>query len=120
VSAQQKLLLLLLVPAAASLCYFLSSRTYFMWQRLLWSAHGFILLLAFAYAVAISPWTAHGNWRGLVWPYWGLSGLFVISVVYSLIAFQGHRAIHLLQLLQLPSALLIWFIGGMTISHEWI
>jgi hypothetical protein len=46
--------------------------------------------------------------------------LFVVSVVYSLIFFKGPRAIHLLQLVQLPSALLIWLIGGMTISHEWI
>jgi hypothetical protein len=50
----------------------------------------------------------------------GLTGLFVVSVVYSLITFQGHRAIHLLQLLQLPSALLLWFVGGMAISHDWI
>jgi hypothetical protein len=112
--------LALLVPAVVSLCYYLSSRTYVVRQRLIWSAHGVLLLLAFAYAVAISPWSANGNWALLIWPYWVLLGLFVLSVVYSLIFFKGHRAIHLLQLLQLPSALWIWFIGTMTITHDWL
>jgi hypothetical protein len=110
--------LVLLVPAAVSLGYYFSSRTHY--HRLLWSGHGVILLLAFAYAIAISPWSANGNWTFAVWPYWVLLGLFVVSVIYSLIWFQGHRAVHLLQLVLLPSAVWIWFIGTMTITHDWI
>jgi hypothetical protein len=112
--------LILLVPAVVSLCYYLSTRTHFMLQRLLWSSHGAVLLLAFAYAVAVSPWSINGNWAVFIWPYWVLLIIFVLSAVYSLISFKGHHAIHLLQLLQVPSALMIWFTGTMTITHDWI
>ena len=112
--------LVLLVPAAVSVCYYMSARAYPTAQRLSWAAHGVLLLIAFAYAVAASPWSDQGHWSALIWPYWSLIVVFAISSIYSLIWFQGHRAVHLLQLLQVPSALFIWFIGTMTITHDWI
>jgi hypothetical protein len=112
--------LVLLVPTAVSVCYYMSARTYPTAQRLLWAAHGVLLLIAFAYAVAVSPWSDHGRWGVLIWPFWILLGLFVVALAYSVIWFQGNRAVHFLQLLQVPSAAFIWLIGTMVITHDWI
>jgi len=84
------------------------------------AAHGVLLLVAFGYAVAVSPAIDHENWRQWIWPFWCLLVLFLFAVVYTFAQYEGNRWVHLVQLLVLPSGFLIWLVGTMTITHDWL
>lgn len=101
----------LLVPLLTSITYYSLSPESRFGRRLLDAVPGILLVLAFAYAVAVSPYSTYENAQSWIWPFWMLLGLFVVAVVHTLLRFRGNRWIHVVQLLLLPSAFLLWLVG---------
>lgn len=110
----------LLVPLLTSITYYSLSPESRFGRRMLDAAHGILLVFAFAYAVAVSPYSTYQNAQSWIWPFWMLLGLFVVAVVHTLLRFRGNHWIHVVQLLLLPSAFLLWLVGTMTITHDWL
>jgi hypothetical protein len=109
----------LLAPLLTGLVYFAASKASSR-TRMLFAAHSAALISAYIYAVTVSPWTNRDNWQGYEWPFLVLLVAFISGGIYTLIRFDGHKGFHALQLLQAPSAFFVWFLGGMTISHDWL
>jgi cell division protein FtsW (lipid II flippase) len=110
----------LIVPLASTVLYWYLSTATNTTRRLLASAHGALLLIAFVYAVAVSPMTGYENWKAWIWPFWILLALFLVAILYTITRYEGNRWIHMFQLLVLPSGFLIWLVGTMTITHDWL
>jgi cell division protein FtsW (lipid II flippase) len=110
----------LIVPLASTVLYWYLSTATNTTRRLLASAHGALLLIAFVYAVAVSPMTGYENWKVWIWPFWILLALFLVAILYAITRYEGNRWIHMFQLLVLPSGFLIWLVGTMTITHDWL
>lgn len=110
----------LFVPLVVSAVYWFSANNISIGKRLLVAVPGMLLLVAFGYAVAVSPGTGHGNWQKWIWPFWILLGFSLMATVYTFAGFKGNRWVHLTQLLLLPSGFLIWLVGTMTITHDWL
>ena len=109
----------LVAPTIGLICYFVASHGSLL-RRLLLSSQGFFLFLAAYYALVISLWSK-GQWQTFILPFWILLALSLIAMVYSFFHYRGRLAIvHALQVFILPSAFLLWFIGAMTIAHDWI
>ena len=108
------------LPAAAvSIVHYLVPGPQTLMRRILASSHGILLLLAAGYAVAISKWSTVLDIYQV--PLWLLLVLFLASAIYALFQYRGWRiTVHCLQLIQLPSAFWIFFVGTMTITHDWI
>ncbi|MDQ2971570.1 MAG: hypothetical protein M3R20_01095, partial [Pseudomonadota bacterium] len=90
--------------------------------RLLMASSGFVVLLAFALAVGMAPCTTShsslGFFVSLVF-----TGLLLLAMFMDLAAMsmlKGPTGIDVLQFLLLPSILWIWFVGVMTIGHDWL
>lgn len=110
----------MLAAAAISFVYFLAAEAESLGRRIFAAAHGLLVVSAALYAIAVGPWS-EGWWTGYSVPFLAVFAVAGISLVYSLLQFSGWRAaIHALQLLLLPSAVWIWFIGTMTITHDWL
>ena len=109
---------LLAVPFATTAAYFVLSKDPSMLRRLLAASHGVFLLMAIGYAFVASHWSTFDTWHIYAWPFYLLLLLFVVTVGYGLFAFRGSRIVHVLQLLQLPSAYWLAIIGGMAIAHD--
>jgi hypothetical protein len=87
--------------------------------RRIWvAAHPAPLLLAGLYALFVASWSQR-HWNILIWPFAVLIALSAGWLLYALARFQGNKAVHLMQLLQVPSAVYLWICGTMTISHDW-
>ena len=110
----------LIVPLASTVLYWYLSSSTNTTRRLLASAHGALLLIAFVYAVAVSPMTGYENWKAWIWPFWVLLALFFVAILYAITRYEGNRWLHMFQLLVLPSGFLIWLVGTMIITHDWL
>lgn len=86
--------------------------------RLIASAHGAssLLLLLLALAIAFSDWHREAGVQLFTW----LQLLPFILVALSFWLFRGPKALHWLQLLNVPASLWIAFIGGMLVSGKWL
>jgi|SRR3954468_4267412 hypothetical protein len=106
----------LVVQIVAAFLYFENGRGD---PRRLWvSAHPAPLLLAGLYALVVATWSQR-RWHILIWPFAVLIAVFAVWLIYSLVRFKGSKAVHLVQLLQVPSAWYLWLCGTMTITHDW-
>ena len=120
ISAIRQIWIILLVPLIVSVAYWLLSKDENRWRRIFSSLHGCFLLVSFFYAVLVSPITGIENYEFWIWPFYLLLLAFAVTMVFSLIRFQGSRWLHLSVLLLMPSAGMIWFVGTMTITHDWM
>ena len=111
------------IYALGSLCafllYFGASKSPSAMQRLRTSAHGLWLLGAAGYAVLVAPASTGAVFAWLL-PFWAMIVIFLASLIYGVFAFDGSRWVHLFQLVELPCAFVIWLVGSMTISHDWL
>lgn len=110
---------LLTILIVVSALYWWRSRNIGL-SRLAVGCSGVFVVLAYCYAVIISPVSGDENWKVLIWPFNIMIGLGIVLVVYSMIKFKGNRIIHLLHMVQLPCFFFLWFLGGMTITHDWL
>jgi succinate dehydrogenase hydrophobic anchor subunit len=85
-------------------------------RRVLVSAHPTPLVVAGVYAIVVSPWPQ--NRQILIWPFMLMLVLFVFWLIYTFIRFEGNKAVHLMQLFQLPFAAYLLFFGTMAITHD--
>jgi hypothetical protein len=107
----------LVVQIVTAIMYFENSQAD---ARRIWvSAHPAPLVLAGLYALFVATWSQR-HWNILIWPFAVLVAVFAVWLIYSLVCFRGNKAIHLMQLLQVPSAVYLWLCGTMTITHDWI
>jgi len=111
-------LTLLAVPLITSVAYFLLSKEPVLGRRVLAASHGMVLLAAMGYAFAASHWSTFGTSDVYIWPFYTLLALFLVAVGYAFVGFKGTRLVHVLQLLQLGSALPLALIGAMAIAHD--
>ncbi len=109
----------LLVPFFSTIIYYSFSKENGS-RKLLVSMSGFILLGAFMYALLVSKYTESGPWNNWIIPFWVLLVCFVLFNIYSLVRFNGSKWFHLMQVALLPGAFLIWLVGTMTITHDWL
>lgn len=84
------------------------------------SAHGVVLILAYVYAVVVSEYTSFGSPGFYHWPLHFLAVTAIVSVIYSLSAFKGEKWVHLVHVGTVVSGFVVWFSGGMEISHDWL
>jgi hypothetical protein len=82
-------------PLLTGALYFGFSRSP-MAKRLRLSAHSAFLLLAYAYAVAVAPWTSSSAGFPCIWPFWLLLAAFLLSGAYAIVRCDGPRRLHLL------------------------
>lgn len=94
--------------------YWYSSRS------LLKSLHGIAVLMAFGYAVWICEKTESDPLFQYYIPMYILLVGGLASMAFSLKAFAGKKMVHLIHSLTLISIFLIWVVGSMAISHDWI
>lgn len=97
-----------------TILYWSSSRSF------LKSAHGALILLAFAYSVIVCEFTEFGPPQSVYVPMHILLVAGLVSIAFSFKAFQGRLWVHVIHVFTLLSAFLVWFIGSMAISHDWI
>lgn len=86
--------------------------------RLLASAHGFTASLIFLTAMIIGIYRAQNPEFGMAYLVAFL--LPTALIVYSFIKFGGNKAIHLLQLINIPVMLLAIFVGFLAITGIYI
>ncbi|MEO9273850.1 hypothetical protein ABFY09_03240 [Marinomonas sp. 5E14-1] len=97
-----------------SIAYFYASKS------ILASLHGMLIIAAFLYAAIVSGHTDYGISAEYYWPLNILLLLALASAVYSIREFPGKRWVHLSHLGTCLSGVMIWFVGAMAISHDWI
>ena len=108
------------IPFLVSALYFYKSKGIKMTQRILLSTHGLVFIFASLFAVAVSTNTSRENFEIEWYIFQGILILGIASVFYAIIKFKGSKLVHLSQVPNLFAAVFIWFVGGMTISHDWI
>ena len=109
-----------IVPLAVSALYFFKSKGASKLQRALVSAHGLIFILASLFAILVSPYTLRENFETEWYIFQAILVFGLASIIYAFVKFNGPKLIHLSQILNLLAVFFIWFVGGMTISHDWI
>lgn len=99
-----------------STLYWLASRS------ILKSAHGALILFAFAfaYAVIICEFTEFDPPQSVYIPMHILLVAGLVSIVFSFKAFQDRGWVHIVHVFSLLSAFSVWFVGSMAIAHDWI
>ena len=108
------------IPIISSITYFTLSKNSSVKIKLLISSHGFLLVFASLFAVFISSITTTENFKVEYYSFLALLILAVSSIFYTLKYYKGKHIIHLFQIINLLSVFAYWFIGGMTISHDWL
>ena len=108
------------IPIISSITYFALSKNNNIKIKLLISSHGFLLVFASLFAVFISSTTTTENFKAEYYSFLVLLILAVSSIFYTLKYYKGKNIIHLFQIFNLLSVFAYWFIGGMTISHDWL
>jgi hypothetical protein len=105
---------------AISLLYFVLNKNIGFLQKIGVSLHGILFSLQGLLAVFISPYTGQTGA-----PYSLLTALITIpfllgvgSVIFSFKHYKGKEVIHALQVINLGSAILVWFVAGMIIRHD--
>lgn len=93
---------------------------YYFSKKVLSSLHGLLIVLAFIYAAIIGGYTEYGVSSMYHWPLHILLISALASAAYSMREFCGKRWVHLAHLGTLVSSAMLWFIGSMAISHDWI
>jgi len=91
-----------------------------MTQRILISAHGLIFIFASLFAVLVSAMTSRESFETEWYIFQGILIIGIASILYAFIQFKGSRLVHLSQIINVFAVFFIWFVGGMTISHDWI
>jgi len=114
VSTVKQVWILLVVLFAISTFYLVKTKSVFQ------SAHGYLILVGFAYAVIASGVTEFAPESYWYWPVYFFFSASIVSMVYSFKAFKGKKVIHLLHVATIFSNLLVNFVALMAISHDWI
>lgn len=92
---------------------------YFL-RSFLKSVHGVAILFAFGYAVWVCEFTEFGSPLKFYIPMYVFLVLGLASMAYSFASFAGRKLVHLVHIFTLMSAFLVWFVGSMAISHDWM
>ena len=79
--------------------------------------HSVALMLAALNAVLVAPWSSSLG-QLFVLPFYFLFFGFLMGFSYTFWAYTGPRMLLCLELLQVPSALWIWLVGGMAITGD--
>jgi len=112
-------LIVLVVMILISGIYFLAApKEQPLKMRLLASAHGFTASLIFLTAMIIGFYRAQNPEFGMVYLLAFL--LPTVLIVYSFIEFDGNKATHLLQLINIPVMLWALFVGFLAITGLYI
>jgi len=119
-SAFSQVYIYLIVPILVSIVYWFSSGEVSTKEKLFISAHGVLFVLASLFAVFISKYTGRES-DGIATAIFMLALLVgLISVLYSFINYPSSKFVHIIQIPNLICAFFIFFIGAMTISHDWL
>jgi ethanolamine utilization microcompartment shell protein EutS len=100
-----------------SIAYFIAGKNKSIFTRLIKSSHGIIFVIAYGYAMVAQNFTVMGNTGGWLPPFHTLMIIGFVSILLSGAEYVK-PAWHLLQLILIPSALLIWLAGYLTIIHD--
>ncbi len=107
----------LVAPLLTAVGYFAASSAPRIGLRMITASAGLIVLLAFAFAVAVAPVTnSHSKFA-----FWVFTGLMLAAVIVdfaAIYAFEGIAWVHFLQMLFIPSVPWIWLVGIVVIGHE--
>jgi len=120
ISAFSQIYIFLFIPIVVSIIYWFSSSDLNVIERILSSAHGLIFFMASLFAVFISEYTETGDSSFSSFIFLFIIVLGVISVIYSFLKYPNSNLVHLLHFPNLICAFFIFFIGAMTIAHDWI
>lgn len=107
----------LIACLVTSLGYFAASHRTRMPLRIATASPGLIVLVAFGFALAVSPLTDARSVVAL-WIFNGLMLLALAADFAAIYAFEGKEWIHFLQLLFVPCLPWIWLVGGIAITHD--
>jgi len=80
-----------------------------------------LYVAGFVYALAFAPITANLELRQLrpfLWPYHFFYVAGVLVAVWVPMRLRTKIWPHIAQLLLIPPALMLWFLGGMTLAHD--
>lgn len=100
--------------------FFVSTLYWFLSYSFLKSAHGILIILAFVYALVVCEYTEFGPPLKVYVPMYIFLIAGLASVAFSFKAFNGKSWVHIIHGFSLLSAFLIWLVGSMAISHDWI
>ena len=100
-----------------SIAYFAAGKNKSMFARVIKSSHGLIFAIAYIYALVVQDFTTMGNTGGWLPPFHILMVTGFVSILLSTAEYVKPTW-HFLQLILVPSALLIWVAGYLTIIHD--
>ena len=119
-AALEEIMYFYIVPLISSIMYFKLSKNAELTTRILVSSHGYLLVASSLFTVIISSITTGENFKIEYYFFLFLLTLSVASIFYAIKQYKGNPIIHLFQIINLLSVFVFWFIGGMTLSHDWL
>lgn len=107
-----------IVLVLISAIYFFLNRGVSLGVRFLSSAHG--VIAAVLYAATLFLWKSGWSNEAYLYPFWALLLFPLALIIYSFWGFKGRKAIHVLHLASISCLILVWFIGSMAVTDDWL
>jgi hypothetical protein len=107
-----------IVLISISAIYFFSNRGVSHGVRFLSSAHG--VVAAILYAAVLFLWKSGGSNESFLYLFWALLLFPLALIIYSFWGFKGHKAFHILHVASIGCLILVWFIGSMAVTDDWL
>jgi len=109
-----------IIPLSISVFYYIKSKDNKFHERIMISAHGCIIIFASLYSVIASAETTTNNFKLQFYIFDAILVVAVLSIIYAYKTYKGSGSIHLSQIVNILIIPIFWFIGGMTLSHDWL
>jgi hypothetical protein len=107
-----------LVAAGVSFIYWREARSSSGTQRVLISAHGYVMSILYILAVAVHMLGLSRPSLGV--PFWGALLVPVAFMVVSLVRFEGAKSVHIWQIGNVLALGWTFFVGTMAVTGNWL
>ena len=100
-----------------SIAYFVAGKDKTIIERIIKSSHGMLFAIAYVYAMIAQNHTSMGDTGGWLPPFHIMMAIGFVSILLSTAEYVK-ATWHFLQLILVPSALLVWVAGYLAIIHD--
>ncbi len=114
-----KLLAPILILLAIAIVYFVFNNNQSIWNRFIGSSHSLAAMAGAVYAIIACKYTAPGSFVPHTANFSKILAMAVILGFVCVFLFKGNKKFHFLLFPFVLCVALIWYIGGMAITHNW-